>query len=305
MRYRPFGGGGRAVSNLTLSLGPAALQRGPEAARELIFSALENGINSYRLETADPVLAEVVGDALQHLERKLLCISLALGAGDGRRGSERDFSAEALTAAIDRALNVSGLQYVDIGLLMEPAEDELAQSSLNALKALRAAERLKLLGVCGEGEVMDAYVSTGAFDLLATPYHVNSPWQVKSRMRAAREQDMIIFAHGYFPDSLSTPRKAEAAHKPKKGLFGFGGGKAARPKSDPLAGVGTFAFLHRTQAWSAEEICLNYALTDPAVASVVIEATDPERLEALARTSERDMPPGLPAQIEMARFAAA
>lgn len=304
MRYRPFGASGAAISNLTLSLGLDSLARGVAAANDLIFSALEAGINSYRLETADPVLAEVVGGALANVDRKLLNVTIDLGSGDGRRGSRRDFSAEGMTGSIDRALHVSGLGWIDVALLEEPGEDELPQSSLTALKALRATGRVRYLGVSGDGEVMDAYVSTGAFDVLATPFHVNVDWRVRSRMRAAREQDMAILAYDFFPDSLNTDKKAAAVHEPKKGLFGFGG-KPSRPKDDPLAGAGTFAFLHRTPYWTAEAICLAHVMTDPSVSSVLVKAADAERLEELAAVPERDMPPGLSAQIEMARVAAA
>lgn len=302
MRYRPFGYAGQAVSALTLSLGARDIGAGPEAGRELIYSALEAGINSYRLETADPVLAEVLGEALRHVDRKLVQISIMLGAGDGRRGSNRDFSAEGMTAAMDRALHASGLGWFDLAILDEPGDHELPQSSLNALKALRATERVRLLGVSGDGEVMDTYVSTGAFDVLATPYHVNSPWQIRHRLRVAREQDMAIFVYGYFPESLDTARKASTAHQEKKGFFGFGK-PSGRSRNDPLAGAGTFAFLHQTANWPAEAICLAYALTDPAVSSVLIEASDTERLNTLAQVPDRDMPPGLAAQIEMARIA--
>ncbi len=301
MRYRPFGATGAAISTLTLSLGVENLARGVAAANDLIYSSLEAGINSYRLETADPVLAEVVGQALSNVDRKLLNVSLELGAGDGRKGSARDFSAEGMTGAIDRCLHVSGLGWIDVALLEEPGEDELPQSSLNALKALRATERVRYLGVSGAGEVMDAYVSTGAFDVLGTPFHVNVDWKVRSRLRAAREQDMAILAYDYFPAELDTERKTVELNQPKKGLFGFGGSK---PKNDPLAHAGTFAFLHRTPHWTAEAICLAHAMTDPAISSVLITAREPERLNALASVPERDMPPGLSAQIEMARVAA-
>lgn len=305
MRYRPFGNAGQAVSALTLSLGPRDLANGPEAGRELIYSALEAGINSYCLETADSVLAEILGQALKHVDRKLVQVALTLGAGDGRRGSDRDFSAEGMTASIDKALNISGLGWFDLAILSEPQHDELPQSSLNALKALRATERVRLLGISGDGEVMDTYVSTGAFDVLCTSLHVNSPWQVRSRLRAAREGDMAIFVYGYFPDSLDTAKKAATAHQEtkKKGLFGFGGGP--KPKGGPLAHAGTFAFLHRTPNWPAEAICLAHVLTDPSVSSAMIQASDVERLNMLAQVPDRDMPPGLSAQIEMARVAGA
>ena len=298
MRYRPFGRTGASVSNLTLSVGVEALSRGPGAARELIFTALEAGVNCYRLESADPVLAETVGEALSNLDRKLVSVGVTLGRGDGRRGGARDFSAEGMTGAIDRALHVSGLGWIDFALLEEPGEHELPQSSLNALKALRATERVRLLGVSGDGEVMDAYVSTGAFDILATPYNLNSSWQVRHRIRAAREQDMAVFAYDYFPQSLSTAKKADTAGQPKKGLFGFGGPKKTNKL---LAGAGTYAFLHRTQGWSGEAICLAYTLTDPAISSVLVSADQADQLQALAAVPERDMPPGLAAQIEMAR----
>ena len=138
-----------------------------------------------------------------------------------------------MTGAIDRALHVSGLGWIDVALLEEPGEDELPQSSLNALKALRATERVRYLGVSGDGEVMDAYVSTGAFDVLATPFHVNVDWQVRSRMRAARDQDMAILAYDYFPSELDTEKKAATVHQPKKGLFGFGGAEARRTRLWP------------------------------------------------------------------------
>jgi aryl-alcohol dehydrogenase-like predicted oxidoreductase len=300
MRYRPFGPTGAAISTLTLSLGVDTLSRGVEAANDLIFSALEAGINAYRLETADPVLAEVVGHALSNVERKLLNVSLELGAGDGRRGSDRDFSAEGMTGAIDRCLHVSGLGWIDLALLEEPGEHELPQTSLNALKALRATGRVRYLGVSGDGEVMDAYVSTGAFDVLATPFHVNVDWRIRSRMRAAREQDMAILAYDYFPSELDSPKKVAQLNQPKRRWFGLG----AKPVAGPLASAGTFGFLHETPHWTAEAICLAHAMTDPAVSSVLVKALDAERLNTLAAVPERDMPPGLSAQIEMARVAA-
>ncbi|MBU1324331.1 MAG: aldo/keto reductase [Alphaproteobacteria bacterium] len=304
MRYRPFGSGGQAVSALTLSLSQRDMARGPEAACELVYSALEAGINSYRLETADPVLAEVLGEALRHVDRKLVQVSLTLGAGDGRRGSQRDFSGEGMTEAIDRALRISGLAWFDVVILDEPGEHELPQTALNALKALRANRRVRLLGVSGDGEVMDAYVSTGAFDVLSTPYHVNSEWRVRNRIRTAREQDMSIFVHGWFPEEFSSARKAAQVNLPKKkGLFGFGGGR--KTADHPLAGAGTFAFLHRTSGWPAETICLAYVLTDPGVSSAVISPGSAERLAVVAEVPDRDMPPGLSAQIEMARVAGA
>lgn len=303
MRYRPFGTSGAAVSNLTLSLGTEALGRGRAAVSELIFTALEAGVNSYHLENADPVLAEIVGEALGHVERRLVCVGLTLGVGDGRRKGFRDFSAEGLSSAIDQALHASGLGWFDVAVLDEPADDELPQASLIVLKAQRKAGHVRLLGVSGDSPVMDVYVSTGAFDVLYTPFHANVEWRIRSRMRAARERDMAIFTYDYFPESLSTERKAAGAGSAqrKKGFFGFG----AKSADQGLPHAGSFAFLHQTPNWNAESICLAFTLTDPAIASVIVSAVNPERMEALAVVPERDLPPGLSAQIEMARVGSA
>lgn len=297
MRYRPLGRSGSAVSVLTLNIGADALAGGPSRAQALVFAALEAGINTIHLTSADPVLAEAVGQALSEVDRKLIQVSVSLGRADGRRGG-RDFSPDALTGAIDRTLHASNLGWIDLAMLNEPGEDEMPQTALNALKAQRSTGRIRMLGIAGDGDVMDAYVSTGAFDVLATSYHVNSPWQTRHRMRAALERDMAVMAYSYFPEALDTARKAETVHAPKKGLFGLGGG---RPRHDPLAGAGTFAFLHQTHGWSAEQICLAFTLTDPSIATVMVDAPDAERIEALASVPERDLPPGLAAQIEMAR----
>lgn len=293
MRYRPFGAAGAAVSNLTFSIGTDTLSGGRDATLELLYSALEAGINSYRLEAADPVTAEILGEALSHVNRELVCVSLNLGVGEGKN-AVRDFSADGITNAIDQVLHFSGLGWVDVAVLQEPGEHELQQSSLTALKALRATGRIKLLGVAGEGEVMDAYVSTGAFDVLMTPYDIHTGWKVRNRIRAAREQEMAIFVYDYFHDRRAPDRHPSKAPPRKRGFFGIGAEPRLKGRADP------YHFLYNTPNWTAETISLTYALIDPSIASVIVHAKDKKRLTSLAETPERDMPPGLAAQIEMA-----
>ncbi|MBP7649752.1 MAG: hypothetical protein KA744_07890, partial [Phenylobacterium sp.] len=75
-------------------------------------------------------------------------------------------------------------------------------------------------------------------------------------------------------------------------------------RAEPLAGAGTYAFLHQTHGWSAEEVCLAYALTEPAFATVQVEQFRAEAIERLALITDKDLPTGVAAQIEMARFSA-
>ncbi|MBX7247464.1 MAG: aldo/keto reductase [Caulobacteraceae bacterium] len=300
MRYRPFGRSGVVVSAVTLVIGDDIIRRGQQRCSEMISAALDHGINAFHIETAQPDAAIALGQAVRVLERNLAFVSMRLGLGRGRTGMVRDFSAEALSAAIEQTLRISGLGYLDLVVLDDPGEEELPQRSLAALKSLRSAGRINLLGVAGVDDAMDAYLSTGAFDVLATPYGITSGWKERNRMRAAVEQDMAILAYDWLPDNLDTPKKADrTAPTVRRGLFG-----KVFQEPDPFEGIGGYAFLHRTSNWTAEEICLGFTLTEPSVSSAWITPGDLNHLDALAEVPDRDLPPGLGAQIEMARFTA-
>ena len=299
MRYRPFGRSGKSTSAVTLNLGERTVARGRSGGAALITEAMEHGINAFHLETPDPVLGELVGAAIAPVDRRLVFVAVRVGSRRERGQLVRDFTPAGVTAAVDQVLAAARLDYVDMVILDEPGADELSHATLSALKAQRAVGRIQMLGIAGGAEVMDAYVSTNAFDVLTTPFNVNSDWATRNRVRAAVERDMAVMGYDYFPESLSTPKKAVTQGQAKKGLFGFGGGA---PKQDPIfKGVGTFAFLHETPNWSPEEICLAYALSEPTLASVIVDTADTAVLERIARVPDRDMPPGMPAQIEMAR----
>ncbi|MBN8553484.1 MAG: aldo/keto reductase [Caulobacterales bacterium] len=300
MRYRPFGRSGRSVSELTLNLSGRTTARGKTSGPALVTEAMEHGINSFHLETPDPVLGELVGRAIAGVDRRLLFVATRIGNLRRRGQLERDLTPAGVTAAIDELLMSSGLEHLDLVLLDQPGEDELSHATLTALKAQRAAGRILMLGVAGFGSVMDAYVSTNAFDTLATPFNVHSDWATRNRIRAAVDRDMAVFGYDYFPDTLASLEQVESGGSAKRGLFGWRGGNT--PMQDPyFKGVGTFAFLHQTPNWTAEEICLSYALSEPTIASVIVDTHDSNHLSRLADLPERSMPPGLAAQIEMAR----
>lgn len=300
MRYRPLGQAGVSVSVIALTVDDRAGQRGADALARLIFAAMEAGVNTFHIESCEPEVLETVGQSLTAVERRLLFVSLRLGLRPGRTGLTRDFSSDALTGAIDQALTHTGLEHLDLVLLDEPGEDELPTTALTALKQQRTTGRVSLVGVGGAHDAMDAYMGVRGFDVLATPHHLRSGWKELNRLKTAARTDMGVIAYDYFPETFRQAATPPGASAPKKrGLLGAIVG-AAEP--DPLAGAGTYAFLHETKNWTAEDLCLAYALMEPAISTVLIRAHEPERLEALAAVPDRDLPPGLAAQVEMARF---
>ncbi|TCS16056.1 aldo/keto reductase [Caulobacter sp. BK020] len=288
MRYRPLGSAGVAVSAITLRLEDQPRLRGADW-RRLIFSALESGINSFEIDGVSSALIEGAAEAFSTVERRLLFIGWRL------RGSlDRALKAQAVHDMIDQALDRTGLGHLDLATLDDPDANAFPAETLEQLKALRGARLIRRLGVAGAGDKFDAYVASGQFDAMATPFNLASGWVERNRVRSAVGREMAVIGLDYWPDALREDHKA--SFLPKPSLW--------RRKTDPLADVGGYDFLRNTPGWDAQQICLGYALTEPSLASVQVTAASPAEVEALAAIVERDLPTGCAAQIEMARFSA-
>jgi aryl-alcohol dehydrogenase-like predicted oxidoreductase len=288
MRYRPFGSAGVAVSAISLRLEDQPRLRGADW-RKLIFAALESGINTFEIDGVSPALIEGATEAFSTVERRLLFIGWRL-----RGSSDRALRAQAVHDMIDQALDRTGLGHLDLATLDDPDKNAFPAETLEQLKALRGARLIRLLGVAGAGENFDAYVASGQFEAMATPFNLASGWVERNRVRAAMTREMAVIGQDYWPDVLREEHKA--SFLPKPSLW--------RRRTDPLADVGGYDFLRNTPGWNAQQICLAYALTEPSLATVQVTASTPAEIEALAAMAERDLPTGCAAQIEMARFSA-
>ena len=288
MRYRPFGSAGVAVSAISLRLEDQPRLRGADW-RKLIFAALESGINSFEIDGVSPALIEGATEAFSTVERRLLFIGWRL-----RGSSDRALRAQAVHDMIDQALDRTGLGHLDLATLDDPDKNAFPAETLEQLKALRGARLIRLLGVAGAGDKFDAYVASGQFEAMATPFNLASGWIERNRVRAAMGREMAVIGQDYWPDVLREEHKH--SFLPKPSLW--------RRRTDPLADVGGYDFLRNTPGWSAQQISLAYALTEPSLATVHVTAGSPAEIEALAAMAERDLPTGCAAQIEMARFSA-
>jgi hypothetical protein len=151
-----------------------------------------------------------------------------------------------------------------------------------------------MLGIAGTDGV-EPHIDTGVFEVLETPFNLHSGWSERNRLKRAVIADMAIIGTDYYPFS----RRQE--DKPPPGPLGLGrllgGAKTKVPE-------GPYAFLDRTAGWTGEEACLAFALTEPSLTTVQTQTSDAGDLQKLAASVERDLPNGLSAQIEMARFSA-
>ena len=287
MRYRPFGASGKAVSAISLLLREAPNMTTPHAWRTLVFSAMESGVNCFEITAGSEIMALGFGEALRAVERRLIAIGWRIH-GDPRKV----LTAEAISNSVRGGLARTGAGYFDVLMLDEPAFETLAPDAHGYLADLRAAGLVLQMGVVGDGDSIDACLESGLFDVLATPFSLVSDWKARRRIKEASARDMTMIAYDPFPAALCRPIGGGSI---RTGLF---------KRAEPLAGAGTYAFLHQTHGWSAEEVCLAYALTEPAFASVQVEQFRAESIERLALITDKDLPTGVAAQIEMARFSA-
>lgn len=297
MKYRPLASTGAAVSCLCLKIGYEEFARGSAALKTLIIAGLEAGINAYHFEIAHPTFLQAAGEALSHVDRSLVWVSLGLGGPKSQVSADRSFLPEDLTRTVEEGLHTSGLGWFDVVVLNDPDEQELSLASLNTLKALRSSGQVRMLGIMGEAPVIDTYISTGAFDALYTPCSINPDTRIRSRMREALRRDLIVFVYDYDREVRTKERPKIADDGGKKGLFGWMGKK---PQA-PTEATSSFEFLHTTPGWTAEELCLGLVLTDPTVSSALISARSDFQIEQMAQAIERHLPSRIAAQIEMAR----
>lgn len=289
MRYRPFAHYDMSVSAVSLALTDDFGPRTTDDWMELVVEALEAGINSFEIQGRHPAIAQGFSQALMAVERRLVLAGLRLGPRSiPDQYAAHAFKPHIIQAAVQSVLARTQLGYLDLLLLDDPGDADLPPQSLALLKDLKARGVIRYIGIAGEGEPIDAYISTGAFDALALPFNMASGWRSRLRLRAAQAHEMAVLGYDPCPSAL----QPKTQDRPRRGLWG----RRPPQEADP------YGFLGATPGWTVEEICLAFALTEPSLATVQVVAEDVERIRSLATAADRDLPAGLAAQIEMARI---
>lgn len=296
MRYRPFGQHSATVSAVSLALTDAAM--GEDERIALIYAALEAGINTFDIQSRDPEIARTVGDALSSVDRRMLFVTARVGWNRDARGKRvRDLSSNGLTGVIESISAHSRLGRLDAAIVDALPDESLPNEVLAELEQARSDGRVRMLGVAG-GDAVDPLLGSGVFQVLATPFNLQSGSRERNRLKRAAENDMPVIGTDFHP---AARRGGPAEEDKRPGLWKLPRllGGSRKPQ------LGPYAFLDRASGWTAEQVCLGYALTEPTVNTVQVAAHDAKGMKELAEISERELPTGIAAQIEMARFSPA
>ncbi|MDB5469794.1 MAG: hypothetical protein JWR84_1354 [Caulobacter sp.] len=273
MRYRPFGATyGMAVSVVTLLLDDSS-RKSARDWRELIEAAMGAGINSFMLDGHGDPMLDGLAQALAGIERRLIFL-----AWRAPTVGNLDHTTGMLLRRLDT-------DYIDLLVVEDLDQLEFART----VKHSRAARQI---GISGSGELLDLALKRGGVDCLIAPYNLTSMGKERVRLKTASEGNIPVIARDVCPAALTG--------EDKPGLIPKGWFK----KKPKISARSAYHFLEDTHGWTGEEICLAYALFEPAVASVQMQVDSLERLTRLAAVPERELPTGVAAQIEMARFSA-
>ncbi len=277
MRRRPFGKSGVEISALTLRLSDAA-RLGVLETRDLVAAALRCGVNSFQIDAVSDATRQGAKAAFATVERHALFVTLRV----------RD-QAE---ASLNEAFAALGLDRADLVLVNDPRGPVLPLGLESALRAARGTALTPGLGVATRGEIDPGLLAHEALTAIACPFNLASGLSDRQRLRDAERRDLAVLGEDFWPQAL----RDGGQDLPRPSLW--------RRRTDPLAGIGGYDFLDETPGWSAEEICLAYALTEPSVTSVCVTVENQNDIQRLAAVVERELPDGVRARIELARFSA-
>ncbi|HEX7199621.1 MAG TPA: hypothetical protein VF213_09095, partial [Dongiaceae bacterium] len=238
-----------ALSVLSLELNGEDDRRKSADWRDLVHAAFEEGVNAFEIVSPSPALMTGFSEAVEAVRRSLLFVGLR---------ADPSVDAPRFQAWVRQVIAEGRLGYVDMLALKAgaTADEELLAAAI----LLKEADVARRLAVAGSGELVEEDVASDLFDALITPFNMLSGWRDRNLVRQSMERQMGVIGRDPCPQALEALMES-AQQKTKPGWF---------KKPPPLAGAGTYAFLGRTHGWSAEQICLAYALTEPALATVQV-----------------------------------
>lgn len=276
MRYRTLGDTGLMVSEIGMGC-EGFSEDGCRNTMRLFDAAERHGINYFDLYTSDPEVRKSVGEALKgRRERSIIQSHICSVWKNGQY--ERSRKIEEVKAGFEEMLSLLQTDYIDVGMIhyVDSVKDweEIAQGPVLAYaQKLKAAGKIRHIGLSSHNpQVALEAVRSGHIQVLM--FSVNPCYD----LQPASEDVEDLWKEEHYREHLVNmdPERQELYEVCQRMGVGitvmkaFGGGDLL---SDTLSPAGRALTPYQ---------CLHYALTRPAVASVMCGARTLAELEGCA-----------------------
>ncbi len=299
MQRRRLGRTELEVSVLSVGgLYTSSLAGGKSETQRIMQRAIELGINAIDTAPAYADSEATVGSAIRDI-RQPLVITTKLG---GRPLPFDPQSKPSLRESVDESLRLLGRECIDVLMIHEPDRpqqyswwsgyDPLSGSVLEVVEQLKSAGKVRYAGLAGTTVTeMTTLVESDRFDVLLTAFNYNALYREAkhSLIPAAVERDIGIVLGSALGQGFLVRRADDEVRSRPIWL--------AKARQQQL--LAYYELLDQSGI-SAVELCLRFAATDPAIATIPIGCKTTQQLEAsVAAVSKGALPQDVAERLEV------
>ena len=274
MQYRQLGNTGIKVSEIGMGCEGFAGD-GLRNVKRFLDLAEEKGVNYFDLYTPDPAVRKSIGEALKGRREKFVIQSHICSVWkDGQYKRSRDIGE--VKEGFEQMMSLLDTDYIDVGMIhyvdsMEDWDTVVNGPVLSYAKELKEAGRIRHIGLSSHNpKVAKEAVESGYIEVLM--FSVNPCYDLQP---ASEDVEDLWKDENYAAPLVNMDPERQELYETCQRLGvgitvmkAFGGGDLLDEKMSPAG-----------KALTANQ-CLHYALTRPAVATVLSGARTKEQLQA-------------------------
>ncbi|NUQ01574.1 MAG: aldo/keto reductase [Armatimonadetes bacterium] len=280
MQQRVFGRTGWSVSPLGFGGAPIGfLETEQQRVEQVLNLLLDSGVNVIDTAASYVGSEEAIGRAISHRRGEYLLVSKCGQRFDDLPGEA--WSAEVVTATVDRALQRLRTDHLDVMLLHSGGLEMLQKGeALGALVAAREAGKIGFAGYSGDNEAAAYAVTLPDIAVLETSVNFCDQANLEKVLPAAVEHEVGVIAKRPIANTAWRPLDQ------MQGLYQ----SYARPYRERFEAMGlTLSDLGLDESqidWS--ELALRFTLSQPGVHVAIVGTSNPEHVKRNLEIADRE-----------------
>ncbi|HET7714393.1 MAG TPA: aldo/keto reductase [Bauldia sp.] len=267
-----------------------------KASIDVVSAALDAGIDFIDTAAgyADGRSEEVLGRGLEGRRDRAVIATKVY----------KDLAGDPLIAACEASLLRLGTDYVDAYYLHWPNPDIPVEASLEGLRALKEAGKIRIAGVCNFGPMnlaaLRAAKDAGVVVLHQLPYSLFWRAIEYDILPETKAMGLDVVAYSVLAQGLLTGRYKSASEVPQSlhatRFYGDGAHGEAGAEAEVFAALPALRRLAEASGMSLADLAIQWALAQPGVAVVLTGARSVAEIEANARALDRQADAGVLAE---------